>query len=287
MYAHKVIEDLIDGQKKIDLSHPASGAYRKIGNELINSIPRTHQFYLGKAFNLAKVMGIQHRSLDLQKYYSENIKHFKLPYHPLYLEWETINPRFKTESNNCSKTVVLLKEYNDRPNEIYLVGAGYWSAYNRFFPLPQIAIFNFLEHSVKLGGVDRDIANHRMMAEICILTIASMLVLNCKNIKYKKKHPDKKLNKKRMSKKHIPLFVYHTLEFEPLEVIIYKADKKIDNTKVDRRVHLCKGHFKTYTKDNPLFGKYIGLYWWQPHVRGNIKKGVVVKDYKLREREIA
>jgi len=44
---------------------------------------------------------------------------------------------------------------------------------------------------------------------------------------------------------------------------------------------LFRGHFKTYTKDKPLFGKLVGKYWFKPHARGNKKKGVVVKDYSL------
>jgi len=47
------------------------------------------------------------------------------------------------------------------------------------------------------------------------------------------------------------------------------------------RIHLCRGHFKEYTKEKPLFGKYTGTYWWQPTMRGNKKKGVIHKDYEV------
>ncbi len=49
------------------------------------------------------------------------------------------------------------------------------------------------------------------------------------------------------------------------------------------RIHLCRGHFKRYTKDKPLFGKYVGLWWWQPSVRGRNKEGIIYKDYELKE----
>lgn len=45
--------------------------------------------------------------------------------------------------------------------------------------------------------------------------------------------------------------------------------------------HLVRGHFKHYTAEAPLFGKYTGTYYWPPHVRGNIENGAVVKDYYL------
>ena len=45
------------------------------------------------------------------------------------------------------------------------------------------------------------------------------------------------------------------------------------------RSHIVRGHFKTYTKDSPLFGKYTGKFWHHAHVRGNPDLGCVVKDY--------
>lgn len=47
-------------------------------------------------------------------------------------------------------------------------------------------------------------------------------------------------------------------------------------------IHLVRGHFKTYTPERPLLGKYSGTYWWQPMVRGTEKR-VVVKDYEVEE----
>ena len=49
------------------------------------------------------------------------------------------------------------------------------------------------------------------------------------------------------------------------------------------RRHLCRGHFKAYTLERPLFGRYSGRFWWSPHVRGNEAQGVVLKDYELRD----
>ena len=48
-----------------------------------------------------------------------------------------------------------------------------------------------------------------------------------------------------------------------------------------QRVHLCRGHFKEYTNENPLFGKHVGRFWWQPMVRGDKKRGVLNKDYDV------
>jgi hypothetical protein len=46
-------------------------------------------------------------------------------------------------------------------------------------------------------------------------------------------------------------------------------------------LHLMRGHFKTFTPDNPLFGKRVGAFWWDPIVRGHAANGVRVKDYRM------
>lgn len=46
----------------------------------------------------------------------------------------------------------------------------------------------------------------------------------------------------------------------------------------DKRLHLVRGHFKHY--DN-LFGKYEGVFYWEPHYRGNEAVGKVDKDYEV------
>lgn len=51
----------------------------------------------------------------------------------------------------------------------------------------------------------------------------------------------------------------------------------------DRRMHIVRGHFATYTADRPLFGRAenVGKFWHPAHVRGNMKNGAVVKDYEV------
>jgi hypothetical protein len=103
--------------------------------------------------------------------------------------------------------------------------------------------------------------------------------LSCKNITTIDNPPPEKLNKKRAKKGKCPLFTYKTLVIKP-------TGKKQASQEAqglwENRVHLCRGHFKTYTEENPLFGKLTGRYWWQPSVRGNKKKGVVMKVYKFQ-----
>lgn len=49
------------------------------------------------------------------------------------------------------------------------------------------------------------------------------------------------------------------------------------------RMHLMRGHFKTYTKENPLLGKHTGTWWWSPTVRGDATVGHVIKEYEVQK----
>lgn len=46
-------------------------------------------------------------------------------------------------------------------------------------------------------------------------------------------------------------------------------------------LHICRGHFKTFSEEKPLLGKHVGTYWWADNLRGDAKYGVVEKSYKV------
>ena len=107
----------------------------------------------------------------------------------------------------------------------------------------------------------------------------ALLLLSTKNIVTKRHDPPARLNKKREKKGKVPLFSYHTLHVKlPGNRTAGPAGEKSGAT---MPVHLCRGHFKHYTREAPLFGRLTGRYWWQPHVRGSKKAGIVVKDYEV------
>jgi hypothetical protein len=43
--------------------------------------------------------------------------------------------------------------------------------------------------------------------------------------------------------------------------------------------HIMRGHFKRFTEERPLLGKYVGQFWWEQQVRGTADKGIIHKDY--------
>lgn len=110
----------------------------------------------------------------------------------------------------------------------------------------------------------------------------SILFLNCKGIIQKQIDPPEKLNKKRKASGKLPMFSYYILEIEqPCK----NKNTSLSLNKGNIRLHECRGHFKEFTKEAPLFGKCTGLYWWEPQWRGSAKRGVIIKDYKFKYKE--
>lgn len=46
-------------------------------------------------------------------------------------------------------------------------------------------------------------------------------------------------------------------------------------------LHTVRGHFKTYTPERPLLGRFTGTYWWPAHARGKIENGEIRKSYEV------
>jgi hypothetical protein len=111
----------------------------------------------------------------------------------------------------------------------------------------------------------------------------TLRLIGCRNIATEIHRPGAGLLKKRRRSGRTPPFTYHTLVIRPTG----KHQESIPKHLWENRIHLCRGHFKTYTEDKPLFGRMTGRYWWQPCVKGRNKDGVVMKDYRIEEPEPA
>jgi hypothetical protein len=74
---------------------------------------------------------------------------------------------------------------------------------------------------------------------------------------------------------------YKVLSLEPFKKQVRNEARETGQTEMQRALHLCRGHFVTYSEERPLFGKYSGTYWKPAHMRGSANNGEVVKDYKI------
>jgi hypothetical protein len=123
-----------------------------------------------------------------------------------------------------------------------------------------------IEHHLSIG---------RSIMEVAYFTI---LALNCKNVQAEVVPPSVALNEKRRKKGKPGLLSYHVLKVTvPRSGGTHGASGEGGSV----RLHWQCGHFKKYGPPG-LFGKYVGLFWWQPNLRGDPAQGIVMKDYEVK-----
>jgi len=66
-----------------------------------------------------------------------------------------------------------------------------------------------------------------------------------------------------------------------LSRITAKGTGGVSGNTLSRALHVCRGHFRTYTAEAPLFGRITGRVFVPSHVRGNPEAGLVESDYSL------
>lgn len=111
-----------------------------------------------------------------------------------------------------------------------------------------------------------------------LLTISFM---HCRNVDVRPVDPPAKLSRKAERRRGRPLSRYYVLEIEPMRRVL-ELEGGAGTQGLRSALHICRGHFKTYTDTAPLFGKLTGTYWWESFVRGSPEEGLVEKDYRLR-----
>ncbi len=99
-----------------------------------------------------------------------------------------------------------------------------------------------------------------------------LTALNCVNVRQIETKQPAKLQASRIRRGKKPLFDYKTL-YVDLPSESHGKDYSGDSCISDRRLHLCRGHIKH---------RKTGYFWWQAHVRGSKKAGIVHKDYSAR-----
>lgn len=75
---------------------------------------------------------------------------------------------------------------------------------------------------------------------------------------------------------------YKVLSIEPFKKQVRNEASSNGHSEIERAMHICRGHFVTYSEERPLFGKYAGTYWKPMHLRGKRSAGMVVKDYEVK-----
>ncbi len=294
MYAHQVIDDL---DYYINKTEEFPLEYRKRASMAKNAIKQSVKFSINNVCELQKICGSRREMLFDSKYSR------KFPYKKTWIDYSIPMAEHESKLRKCGALIVEINS-DDETDEQYQIYTFYredrhgkipkdfprkgaWVMDEWMYVLVKkeekgFISFNTLEKQYRLN-VDDYFKNSQAFITITIIHYFALL-LNCKNITTENNKPSDALNKARRKKGKQELFTYKTLKL----LLPGKKEKHVitnEPTGEHNRVHLCRGHFKEYTKEAPLFGRITGLWWWQPTVRGNNKDGIVVKDYDCEVRE--
>jgi hypothetical protein len=296
MFADEVIESLTFTLHKLK----GSSIYPELSTnyeDLINSIKNSQKFFLGDTFEFFKKAG----PVTIPSSVFLDAEDLRLPYPVCWFSCQ-----FPTTTEmTLTKIGVLAKELSKDllQVDIGLHAEKSWTVIPTRYhvsiscPIREHPVFRQMKDETVISKINPNIRIHgthyaRLEDEESeryfaydssesilpfLLLEISLKLLSCKNIGSEAVHPPEKVNKKRRKNGKQELFTYHTLVLKPFG----KTQKSVPKNLWENRIHLQRGHFKTYTDQNPLFGKITGRFWWQSHARGQNKSGVVVKDYEF------
>jgi hypothetical protein len=106
-------------------------------------------------------------------------------------------------------------------------------------------------------------------------------LLHCKNIELSDLPPPSRQIRRLAERKGMEIVRYKTLVIEPFKKQVRHEARQAGESEIHRALHICRGHFREYSEERPLFGKYAGRFWVPMHARGSKEHGEVRKDYKV------
>ncbi len=118
-------------------------------------------------------------------------------------------------------------------------------------------------------------------AGISSIVVTAFSLLNARNIV---REPTEPPPQSRASRRRgdLPPHRYHVLRVAVPSVSRTRGESSPESG-VSVAIHWVRGHFKQYTPQRPLFGRFTGMYWWQSHLAGRALR-VVEKDYRMESK---
>lgn len=138
----------------------------------------------------------------------------------------------------------------------------------------------YIPGDMKVYEGDKAVSWEQGFELFAVPLFAANSFMHCKNVEFVDQIPTKIENQKRKKKGKLPFFRFKTLNIQGVRKIIDNEMEK-QNVGLKKALHICRGHFATYTDENPLFGKITGTFWKPMHLRGNGKIGTIIKDYSV------
>jgi hypothetical protein len=116
-------------------------------------------------------------------------------------------------------------------------------------------------------------------------TFLAISFMHCKNANIQDIDPKTaytRQERRQQERKHNrPLCVYKTIEIEPIKKPT-KNSTDSSGKEFSMPLHICRGHFRTYTENSKLFGRLVGTFWIPQHTKGSLEHGANVNDYMVK-----
>lgn len=88
--------------------------------------------------------------------------------------------------------------------------------------------------------------------------------------------------RRRAMRNGIPIVKQYTLNIKTSRLPINNEHGNAES-QYSKPLHLCRGHFRTYTTERPMGrNKVAGTFWIRQHVRGSLDNGLILKDYRIQ-----
>lgn len=114
--------------------------------------------------------------------------------------------------------------------------------------------------------------------DTAITFVAGLSLLNCKNIVEQPVESPPLNRAARRRGENPPPYRYHVLKVRPFGS--RKQRELVSDNDQLMALHWVRGHFKSYSLERPLLGRFSGRFWFQPHLAGRDTKRIVAKSYK-------
>lgn len=119
-----------------------------------------------------------------------------------------------------------------------------------------------------------------LMSRTLFPALLAISFMHCKNVVHRDVTEFEGPSAKWIRRQKAPVVKYRILDINPMKEVL-RTEGGSETNGLKKALHICRGHFATYTADKPLFGNIVGTVWKPAHVRGDIKQGAVVKDYSV------
>lgn len=314
-YAHKVIEDLTEQFNRVHTRGEAFSPEVTYIGSTIQNIYKAEKFHLGEAYEFATPFRELLKRERIEAFMGDMSEGIRLPYPLCWFDYRVDEGEIAEGNTAAPYRAWLARELTPIASRWlafnYYSDAGTWVVN----PVGYLILFNRTFGSLSVdeiraineaSGTTMNFSKIRMesnftatipedlmdkMTDIPIeellmsdsedigMANMALVMLNCKNIVTKVVKPPRKLNKKRNKSGKTPISEYKVLRVK-LPAKRVKGGRSSGGERLTK-LHMVRGHPKIFTKEAPLFGKYTGIYWWSPMLRGDADQGTVDKEYKL------